>query len=219
MRRWSRQSSTVVPQLFLFSSLIRHVYKHDEDTFARIICQCFFSVHIPSGEKHLVILKEGPGKMMKIVSLSKVTDVTDEAISFAIYENVSRYTHMESHDCLKVSMCKLVDATARIFDRIHILLDQIYKSLGGGVIVLGADNKLLYALVIVFDWHSTLFNLLHTAVGVGAIILDAADTLLCVQVIIFGLNNIVLDAFAIPISAVNIIVGSKTILRSTCASW
>ena len=126
---------------------------------------------------------------------------------------------MESHDCLKVSMCKLVDATARIFDRIHILLDQIYISLGGGVIVLDADNKLLYALVIIFDRHSILFNQLHTAVGVGAIILDAADTLLCVQVIIFGLNNIVLDAFAIPISAVNIIVGSKTILRSTCASW
>ena len=135
------------------------------------------------------------------------------------YVNVSVLINMESHDCLKVSMCKLVDATARTFDRIHILLDQIYKSLGGGVIVLDADNKLLYALVIIFDRHSILFNQLHTAVGVGAIIPDAADMLLCVQVIIFGLNNIVLDAFAIPISAVNIIVGSKTILRSTCASW
>ena len=120
---------------------------------------------------------------------------------------------MESHDCLKVSMCKLVDATVRIFDQIHILLDQIYKSLGGG------DNKLLYALVIIFGRHSILFNQLHTSLGAGAIILDAADKLLCVQVIIFGLNNIVLDAFAIPLSAMNIIVGSKTILRSTCASW
>ena len=116
-------------------------------------------------------------------------------------------------------MCKLVDATARIFDRIRILLDQIYKSLGGGVIILDADNKLLYALVIIFDRHSILFNQLHTAVGVCAIILDAADTLLCVQVIIFGLNNIVLDVFVKPLSAMNIIVGSKTILRSTCASW
>ena len=126
---------------------------------------------------------------------------------------------MESHDCLKVSMCKLVDATVRIFDRIHILLDQIYKSFGGGVIILGADNKLLYALVIIFGRHSILFIQLHTSLGAGAIILDAADKLLCVQVIIFGLNNIVLDAFAIPLSAMNIIVGSKTILRSTCASW
>ena len=135
-------------------------------------------------------------------------------------KTISKKHHiMESHDCLKVSMCKLVDATVRIFDRIHILLDQIYKSLGGGVIILGADNKLLYALVIIFGRHSILFNQLHTSLGAGAIILDAADKLLCVQVIIFGLNNIVLDAFAIPLSAMNIIVGSKTILRSTCASW
>ena len=49
------------------------------------------SVHIPSGEKHLVILKEGPGKTMKIVSLSKVTDVTCDAISFTIYDNSCRY--------------------------------------------------------------------------------------------------------------------------------
>ena len=94
---------------------------------------------------------------------------------------------MESHDCLKVSMCKLLDATVRIFDQIHILLDQIYKSLGGGgVIVLGAGNKLLYALVIIFGRHSILFNHLHTSLGAGAIILDAADKLLCVQAIIFG---------------------------------
>ena len=85
---------------------------------------------------------------------------------------------MESYDCLKVSMCnkyqtdclwkhrthygsengslsfnkkcKLVNAAVRIFDQIHILQNQIYKSLGGGVIVIGADNKLLYALVIIF---------------------------------------------------------------------
>ena len=84
---------------------------------------------------------------------------------------------------------------------------------------MGADNKLLYALVIIFGRHSILFNQLHTSFGAGAIILDAADKLLCVQVIIFGLNNIALDAFAIPLSAMNIIVGSKTILRSACASW
>ena len=37
-------------------------------------------------------------------------------------------------------------------------------------------------------------------------ILDAADKLFCVIVIIFGLNNILLDAFVIPLSAVNIIL-------------
>ena len=43
---------------------------------------------------------------------------------------------------------------------------------------------------------------------------------LCVQVIIFGLNNTVLDSYAIRLCAMNIIVGSKTILiKSTCASW
>ena len=84
---------------------------------------------------------------------------------------------------------------------------------------MGADNKLLYALVIIFGRHGILFNQLHTSLVAGAIILDAADKLLCVQIIIFGLNNIVLDAFAIPLSALNIIVDSKTILRSTCASW
>ena len=85
------------------------------------------------------------------------------------------------------------NATVRIFDRINILLDQICKSLGGGVIVLGADNILLYALVIPFCRHSILCNHLRTTLGVGAIILDAADKLLCVQVIIFGLNNIVVE--------------------------
>ena len=78
-------------------------------------------------------------------------------------------------------------------------------SLQGGSLT----QVLLYALVTVFDRHSILFNQLHAVVGIGAIILDAADKLLCVQVIIFGLNNI----------AINILVGSQTILRSTCASW
>ena len=77
-------------------------------------------------------------------------------------------------------MCKLVDATVRIFDQIHILLNQIYKFLGDGVMILGADNKLLYAFVTLFGRHSILFNQLHTAVCVGAIILDAADKLLCI---------------------------------------
>ena len=45
-------------------------------------------------------------------------------------------------------MCKSLNAAVKIFDRIHILLDQIYKQLGDGVIALGADNKLLYALII-----------------------------------------------------------------------
>ena len=49
----------------------------------------------------------------------------------------------------------------------------------------------------IFGRHSILFNQLHTAVYVGAIILDASEKLLCVEVIIFGLNDLVLDAFAI----------------------
>ena len=48
------------------------------------------SVHVPSGEKHLVILKEGPGKTLKIVSLSKVTEATDKDISFTVYDHSSR---------------------------------------------------------------------------------------------------------------------------------
>ena len=65
---------------------------------------------------------------------------------------------MESHGCHKVNT---------------------YKPLGGGVIVLGADNTLLYALVIILGRHSTLFSQLHTSLGAGAIILDAADKLFC----------------------------------------
>ena len=72
---------------------------------------------------------------------------------------------MESHDCLKVN---------------------IYKALGGGVIVLGADNTVLYALVIILGRHSILFNQLHISLGAGAIILGASDKLLCVEIKIFG---------------------------------
>ena len=55
-------------------------------------------------------------------------------------------------------MCKLVKVAVRIFHRVHILLDQVYKSLSGRVIALGADNKILYALVIIFGQNSILFN-------------------------------------------------------------
>ena len=57
--------------------------------------------------------------------------VISERICFQKLKQIQniKVVTMESHDCLKVSMCKLVDATVRIFDRIHILLDQIYKSL------------------------------------------------------------------------------------------
>ena len=66
---------------------------------------------------------------------------------------------MESHGCLKVN---------------------IYQSLGGGVIVLGADNTLLYALVIILGRHSILLNQLLIPLGAGAIILDAPDKLFSV---------------------------------------
>ena len=63
-------------------------------------------------------------------------------------------------------MCKLVDTTVRIFDsfnilldRIHILLGQIYKILVGGIIVLGAADILVYALVIIGDQFSGLYSL------------------------------------------------------------
>ena len=99
---------------------------------------------------------------------------------------------MESHDCLKVNMCNLVATKVRIFDsfnilldRIHILLGQIYKILGGGVIVLGAAYILVYALVIIFGQFSILFDQMHKTL-VGAI---------------------VLDAFVITLSAVNIVIG------------
>ena len=86
---------------------------------------------------------------------------------------------MESHDCLKVNMCKLVEAKVRIFDsfnilldRIHILLGQIYKILGGGVIVLGEAYILVYALVIIFGQFSSLFDQMHETLDVGAIVLS-----------------------------------------------
>ena len=37
---------------------------------------------------------------------------------------------MESHVCLKINMCKLVDANVRIFDSFNILLDQIHILFG-----------------------------------------------------------------------------------------
>ena len=86
-------------------------------------------------------------------------------------------------------MCKLVDTKVRIFysfnillNRIHILLGQIYKTLGGGVIV-------MYALVIIFGQFSSLFDQKHKTLGA-----------------------IVLGAFVITLSAVNIVFGSKGIL-------
>ena len=42
-----------------------------------------------------------------------------------------------------VSMRKLINAEVRIFDRIHILLDQIYISLGDGIILLGVCQSTL----------------------------------------------------------------------------
>ena len=68
--------------------------------------------------------------------------------------SMKQLNSIESHDCLKVN---------------------IYKSLGGGVIVLGADNKILYALVIILGRYSILFNQLHTSLGAGVIIVDASD--------------------------------------------
>ena len=66
---------------------------------------------------------------------------------------------------------------------------------------------------------STYKNLVDTAVGIGAVILNAADKFLYAQAIIFGLNNIILESFSTRLGAMNIIVGTKIILRSTCASW
>ena len=77
----------------------------------------------------------------------------------------------------------------------------------------------MYAFVIIFGRHSISFNQLHTAVDISALILDEADKLLCVQFIIFGLKNIVVESLSRRICAMNIITGTKTILRSTCASW
>ena len=88
----------------------------------------------------------------------------------------------------------------------HILLGHIYKTLCDDIIVLGASDILLCALVIIFGQHSILFGQIHTSVAVGALILDAADKLFCVIIIIFDLNNIVVfDSIVIPLSVVNII--------------
>ena len=48
-------------------------------------------------------------------------------------------------------------------------MDQNYKLLDGVILVFGADNKQLYALVILFGRHSILFSQLHTSVGICAI--------------------------------------------------
>ena len=77
-------------------------------------------------------------------------------------------------------MCKLVDAKVRIFDsfnilldRIRILLGQIYKIFGGGVIVLGAADILVYGVVTIVGQFSSLFDLMHKTLDVGAILLDS----------------------------------------------
>ena len=86
----------------------------------------------------------------------------------------------------------------------HILLGHIYKTSGVDIIVLGASDILLCALIIIFGQHSILFDQMHTSVAVDAMILDAASKLFCV--IIFDLNSIVFDSFVIPLSVVTIIL-------------
>ena len=80
----------------------------------------------------------------------------------------------------------LIWSNISLLGQFHILLGQTYKTLGIGVIVLGAADTLMSALVIILGQHSIFFNQWHTSLGTGAIILDAADKLLCVEVIIFG---------------------------------
>ena len=88
----------------------------------------------------------------------------------------------------------------------HILLGHIYKTLVVDIIVLGASDILLCALIIIFGQHSILLDQKHTSLAVDAMILDAAGKLFCVIVIIFDLNSIVFDTFVIPLSEVNIIL-------------
>ena len=87
----------------------------------------------------------------------------------------------------------------------HILLGHIYKTSGVDIIVLGASDILLRALIIIFGQHSILFDQMHTSVAVDAMILDAAGKLFCVIIIIFDLNSIVFDSFVIPLNVVTII--------------
>ena len=72
------------------------------------------------------------------------------------------------------------DTLHLVFVCSQVPLGQTYKTLGIGVIVLGAADTLMSALVIILGRHNILFNQWHTSLGAGAIILDAADKLLCV---------------------------------------
>ena len=71
-----------------------------------------------------------------------------------------------------------------IINYFHILLGQIYETLGTNIIVLCASDILLCSLIIIFGRHS----------------------ILC------GLNNILLDEFVISLSALITIAGSQGIL-------
>ena len=85
-------------------------------------------------------------------------------------------------------------------------MGHIYKTSGVDIIVLGASDIVLCALIIIFGQHSILFDQMHTPVAVDAMILDAAGKLFCVIIIIFDLNSIVFDSFVIPLSVVTIIL-------------
>ena len=65
-------------------------------------------------------------------------------------------------------MCKLVDAKVRLFDSLTFYMiklmfywDQICKLLGSSVTVFGADDILVYALVIIYGQFSCLFDQMH----------------------------------------------------------
>ena len=71
-------------------------------------------------------------------------------------------------DHFNVNMCKLVDAKVRLFDSLTFYMiklmfywDQIYKLLGSSVTVFGADDILVYALVIIYGQFSYLFDQMH----------------------------------------------------------
>lgn len=65
--------------------------------------------------------------MMKLVSLSKVHDVTDESVSFSIYENNSRYnckiniTKKKRHDvlnCIKTGFGVTITFRSFLYDHV-----------------------------------------------------------------------------------------------------
>ena len=85
-------------------------------------------------------------------------------------------------------------------------MGHIYRTSGVNIIVLGASDILLCALIIIFGQRSILFDQSHASVAVDAMILDAAGKLFCVIIIIFDLNSIVFDSFVIPLSVVTIIL-------------